>query len=223
MGVTMRVMDTSGGQTGTPGDGFPLAAWERLGVLLRQRRGQLDARYRHRNVFAEEVGLKESLLADLENAKRTTFTQETLAAVEVAYGLGPGSIREALTNPSLTEFPHRLGRTRMAEPPASDEVSRRSGQPPARGVAVEPSVAARYPHLEFPPGFNLATWPAAEQKIWLLDLPLDARRHLIVAYRHWYDVDRHLADDDFMDGESPADSQNPGVREIGDHRRRGQG
>jgi hypothetical protein len=109
MNVTMRVMDDSGRQKGARADAPPREAWERLGALLAERRGQLDPRYRHRNVFATEVGLKESLLADVENAKRETFTPPTLAAIEVAYRIAPGSIRQVLDDPSLTEFPHRLG------------------------------------------------------------------------------------------------------------------
>lgn len=105
----MRLMDVNWQQTNAP-----LAAYEeedrlRLGRLLRARRGQLGAHYRTRQAFAQDVGLKETLLADLENAKRENFTQETLAAAEQAYRLSPGSFRQVLDDPSLTEFPHRLG------------------------------------------------------------------------------------------------------------------
>jgi hypothetical protein len=86
---------------------YPRDAWERLGRLLAARRAQIDPRYRIRKVFAAEVGaemdIRESMLADLENAKRpNTFPPATIAAFETAYQLQPGSFEEALAGGELT-------------------------------------------------------------------------------------------------------------------------
>lgn len=86
-------------------------AWERLGRLLVSRRVQLDPGYRNRQKFVAATGLHERLVSDLENARRYSYRDTTIHAVEGAYGLAPGSIRQALEDPSLTEFPHRLGST----------------------------------------------------------------------------------------------------------------
>jgi hypothetical protein len=71
-------------------------ARERLGRLLVQRRISLAPRYRVRTLFADDVGLHWRLLHDLERNKRSNFTDETLAAVEVAYRWKPGSIARVL-------------------------------------------------------------------------------------------------------------------------------
>jgi len=76
-------------------------SWARLGELLVQRRIELDPRYRNRRIFADERGLNWRLLHDLERAKRTNFEPETMAAVEVAYGLAPGSIGRTLSGGEL--------------------------------------------------------------------------------------------------------------------------
>lgn len=92
----------------------PPEAWRRLGRLLIERRVQLDPDYRSRTTFAERVRLDYRVLFDIEKAKRTNFKDETLAAIEVAYRIASGSIRQALEDPSLSEFPHRLGGTVLA-------------------------------------------------------------------------------------------------------------
>jgi hypothetical protein len=82
-------------------------AWERLGDMLVQRRISLAPRYRVRELFASDVGLKWRLLYDIERHKRQNFTDETLAAFEVAYQLRPGSIATVLDGgqPELMEVP----------------------------------------------------------------------------------------------------------------------
>jgi hypothetical protein len=74
----------------------PDEAWERLGDLLVQRRIDLAPRYHVRTLFAAEAGLHWRLLHDIERHKRSNFTGETLAAVEVAYRWRAGSIARVL-------------------------------------------------------------------------------------------------------------------------------
>src|ERR1700733_5729560 len=74
----------------------PQDARERLGELLVQRRIELNPRWRKRTVFAEDHGLNWRLLYDIERARRDTFSDETLAAVEVAYRWRKGSIAAVL-------------------------------------------------------------------------------------------------------------------------------
>lgn len=67
-----------------------------LGEQLKRRRVDLDPKYRSRGVFAAETGLNERLVADLENARREGYRDTTLAAVEVAYRLEPGTVSRFL-------------------------------------------------------------------------------------------------------------------------------
>ncbi len=85
-----------------PGEDGP---WERAGNLLIQRRIDMDPRYRNRRLFAEERGLNWRLLHDIERAKRTNFEPETLAAVESAYRLVPGSYGRMLEGGGLEPLP----------------------------------------------------------------------------------------------------------------------
>lgn len=109
------------------GDGeHTKAAWRRVGLLLKRRRPQLDPRYRVRRIFAEEKNLRDKTVQEIENAYRTSFTEEMLAAFETAYQLAPGSIRQALGDPALTEFPGKLDspapKPAMRAPSATDMV-----------------------------------------------------------------------------------------------------
>lgn len=85
---------------------YPKADWQRLGRLLKQRRPQLDQRYRIRRVFAEENQLTDKTVQEIENAYRQTFTDEMLSSIEVAYRLPPGTLEKVLQDPELTEFPY---------------------------------------------------------------------------------------------------------------------
>jgi hypothetical protein len=70
----------------------PQGTRKRLGELLVQRRIELNPRWRKRTVFAEDHGLNWRLLYDIERARRDSFSDETLAAIEVAYRWRKGSI-----------------------------------------------------------------------------------------------------------------------------------
>ena len=71
----------------------PSAAWERLGEMLVRRRLELDPRYRNRQTFARERGPRlYRVFSDVELGKRTSYKPATLAEIEAAYQLEPGSI-----------------------------------------------------------------------------------------------------------------------------------
>lgn len=72
------------------------AGWQRLAALLSDRRTRLDPQYKSRLKFAADTGLNERLIADLENARRSSYRPTTLGAVETAYRWAPGSIDRVL-------------------------------------------------------------------------------------------------------------------------------
>lgn len=86
--------------------------WQRLGKLLKQRRPQLNPRYRTRRTFAEENHLNDKTVQEIENAYRPTFSDTMLAAIEVAYQLPAGTIARVLDDPSITELPTPAGEHR---------------------------------------------------------------------------------------------------------------
>lgn len=82
-------------------DAYPREAWLRLGQHLKQRRPQIDPRYRIRRVFAEENGLTDKTVQEVENAYRDTFSPVMLATIEAAYQLKDGSIERFLDGGEL--------------------------------------------------------------------------------------------------------------------------
>lgn len=60
----------------------------RLGEAIRSERAR---RWRKRGDFAAACGLKERVVAAVENAERENFSQDTLSAIEGALGWAPGS------------------------------------------------------------------------------------------------------------------------------------
>lgn len=81
------------------------ADWERLGEQLTRRRVELDPRYANRTAFAAERGIDYRLAYDVEEAKRANFRPATIAAIEVAYAVAPGSVRRALEGGDLEPLP----------------------------------------------------------------------------------------------------------------------
>lgn len=136
--------------------------WERLGRLLKQRRPQLDLRYRIRRVFAEENNLTDKTVQEIENAYRETFSPEMLSAIEVAYRLPSGTVAEVLADPNRTTLP----------PPT----------PPVRAVPGQRSGTA----VEIPAGVSLEDLPDEEAAIWQLpDTSVHERELLIHMLRVW--------------------------------------
>lgn len=72
--------------------------WQRLGDVLVNRRVQLDPRYTNRRTFVEEThGGKHAswyrVITSIETGARSNYTRETIAAVERAYQMEPGSVK----------------------------------------------------------------------------------------------------------------------------------
>ena len=103
-------------------------AWARLGRLLAERRVQISPRYANRRAFAADREMNWRTLHDVEAAKRTNFTPQTMRAFEAAYMLAPGSLERTLAGGELEPLPT---------------------QPPAPKLAVAPSL---------PPAGRLAEW-----------------------------------------------------------------
>lgn len=83
-----------------------VSAWQRLGDLLVTRRVQIDPRYTSRRTFVAEThsGRQDSwyrMITSVENGSRDNYSRETLAAIEIAYQLQPGSLNRALTGGEL--------------------------------------------------------------------------------------------------------------------------
>lgn len=110
-------------------DAYPREAWKRLGQHLRQRRPQLDTRYRIRKVFAQEHGLTDKTVQEIENAYRETFSDVMLSTVERAYQLKPGSIERFLAG---------QGDLEPTEPVAHvSQIALHAPEPTSSGVRVE--------------------------------------------------------------------------------------
>jgi hypothetical protein len=88
-----------------PRKGHPLMtdadAWARLGALLVRRRVELDRRYRNRQLFATERDIEYRLVSDIERHRRQNFEETTIAVIEAAYDLAPGSIGRVLAGGDL--------------------------------------------------------------------------------------------------------------------------
>lgn len=81
------------------------AAWERVGVLLRDRRFELGPEYARRGGltrFCQDRDINYRLAWDAEHAYRTNISPGYIALLEDAYQLVPGSIRNALGGGGLT-------------------------------------------------------------------------------------------------------------------------
>jgi hypothetical protein len=125
--------------------------------LLVQRRVEIDSRYRNRRTFCSEKQIEYRVISDIEGARRSNFSPAMIAAIEVAYELPPGTIREALHTPDLQALPR--GRTHVGPVHAGAAFTSR--------VDIPPEV-----HLE-----DLREW---EQHIWLTpDLTVHERALLI--------------------------------------------
>ena len=73
-----------------------VAAWQRLGRLLKNRRLQIDPDYSNLTRFCRDRNIDYRLAWDIEKGARTNYREVTLAGVEAAYQLDPGSIASAL-------------------------------------------------------------------------------------------------------------------------------
>jgi hypothetical protein len=80
-------------------------AWQRLGRLLAQRRIEVGARYRNKNLFAEERELNRRMVWSVETGARDTYGKDTLRAIEAAYMLAPGSVERTVAGGPLEPLP----------------------------------------------------------------------------------------------------------------------
>lgn len=78
-------------------DGYPQEAWERLGRLLEERRGELNPDWANRAQFLRDTGMNKKLIERLELARLDSYRPATLAKVSVAYGWTADSIRRILS------------------------------------------------------------------------------------------------------------------------------
>ena len=78
-------------------DGYPQEAWERLGRLLEERRGELNPDWANRAQFLRDTRMNKKLIERLELAKLDSYRPATLAKVSVAYGWTADSIRRILS------------------------------------------------------------------------------------------------------------------------------
>jgi len=74
----------------------PPGRWEALGQALQRKRTKIDPSYRDRSVFARELGFNDRLIADLERARRHSYRDTTLSAIEMAYRLKEDAISRFL-------------------------------------------------------------------------------------------------------------------------------
>ncbi len=84
---------------------LPEARWKALAELLIRKRVEISPRYCKRTVFAREHGLNYKLICDIEKHKRRDFSLPTIIAIEQIYKLGPGFIRQFLTERETDDEP----------------------------------------------------------------------------------------------------------------------
>jgi hypothetical protein len=81
--------------------------WKRLGRLLAERRTELGARYRNKNLFAEERQINRRMLWSVESGDRGNYGKETVRLIESAYVLVPGSIERTVAGGDLEPLTDR--------------------------------------------------------------------------------------------------------------------
>lgn len=104
------------------------AMWKMLGELLERRRVEIDTRYSNLTLFTTERGLDYRLAWDLEHGARSNYRRPTLTAIEVGYGLVPGSIARFLSG-------EVSGLARAATRPDDDDGRPRFADPDEQAVA----------------------------------------------------------------------------------------
>ena len=76
-------------------------AWTRLGELLMRRRIELDPRYRNRRAFTADRAVEYRIVNDIELGRRENYEPGTIAALEAAYAVTPGSFGRVLEGGEL--------------------------------------------------------------------------------------------------------------------------
>jgi hypothetical protein len=123
--------------------------WQQLGAFLIQRRTQLSPRFHNRGAFCEATGLKYRLIYDIEEARRTNFGASTLAAIEAAYRLEPGTIPRFLAG-AVLEPPQPVTLPRPRPEPVRPQLDF-SRVDPALKPFVQGVLKDVYSRIGFPP------------------------------------------------------------------------
>jgi hypothetical protein len=107
--------------------------------MLIQRRTALDPRWHNRREFADATGLNYRVIYDAEEARRTNFGGSTLAAIEAAYRLEPGTITRFLSGAELAGEADQARQFTVAPPPEPDSVVPADGDlpPVLRGLDAQ--------------------------------------------------------------------------------------
>lgn len=145
---------------------MPTANWKRLGELLVRRRIELDPRYSNRQLFAAERGINYRTVSDVERGRRDNYEDGTITALEVAYGVKPGSIGQFLAGGELEALP------RPAEAP-----------PVPRNPFA--AFASQFSEPEDDPAWDMFPDPADKllRWIWRMPVPVEDREQLVADIR----------------------------------------
>jgi hypothetical protein len=102
-------------------------ALQRLGDLLRYRRIELDPAWRDRKTFTGRHNLTYRVINDLENGRRANFEPGTVASIEVAYKLAPGSLQRTAAGGDLEPAvpPRRPAQFQIIRDPDGDLAAQR--------------------------------------------------------------------------------------------------
>lgn len=119
----------TGGSEGTVMDTYPHEAWQRLGVALERRRGELGYGFRQRGLFVRERSagmISVKTISRLEKGERSSYPESTVGVAEVMYQWAPGSFDSVLQggepDPLMTApAPGRNPVTTDHAPPTSGE------------------------------------------------------------------------------------------------------
>jgi hypothetical protein len=145
--------------------------------MLIQRRTALNPRWHNRTEFAQATGLSYRLVYDAEEARRSNFGTSTLAALEAAYRLTPGSIARFLAGGELEPQEAAASLPEPAPPRRQlrilDDPSISASELAAELAVVEAELAARVPPRD-----------SDEARIWQMpDLLPDERRKFVAVLR----------------------------------------
>lgn len=178
----------------------PRSAWEHLGELLIRRRIEMDSRYKNRRVFTAERAVEYRIVNAIELGRRDNYEPATIASLEAAYDMPPGSIGRILDGGDLVtlgENPRPFAPASDVLPPATPEMA--AAMNPFEADVKAHAEAARKAHpgqrltglLVFPHGPDLARrmWDGLAAKGWPEEQIVAG-----VAYALTKDVQETLAD-----------------------------
>jgi hypothetical protein len=136
-----------------------------------RQRIQLDPRYSNRRLFADERGINIRTVSDVEHGRRDNYEPVTIAAIEVAYMLAPGSVWRTLAGGDLEPAPPPRG--------AAVPLSGVGGLT----VSADLEVLAREAEILFPgdrvkQGIWMFPGDSSKQAIWRTEEPLKTKAEI---------------------------------------------